>query len=1192
MEILLETALKTQTIIGGIHFVFFIFSWPFVIGFLKDYHDKDRLTFNCEPKPSDYTRQLCYHDYVSSLSPLLTPLDVAGITYGVSGFLWVSFIITGVWLKKRIERPGSDESDTTSLMAFKKIFFCHVCLQLAFLVVMVVLFCGFQTLEFPAMFPCTRRNITLSSTNQFPPSNMICNDLRYKEKSKLNTSIIVIMSVSILLGIVTMLHLVVTRGKLFEQLIGDITTERGEQTYPLVREAVDGNNTPSGEAVDANNTPSGEAVDTNNTPPAYTKEELNFFKVCYIVSGVLQQGLCSIFKQEWDNRYKTTLGEWQDTQKNGWDFFNAESSVNQRRRVGFLATMKRGDRAEWDCTMLFYAILYSNSIHQLDPQIRSNVGDLRKFRNTCFAHVAGGRLSDLLFDDAVRKVESAFHALGLPVAKIQTIKTSFLTDLESPPVLTNIEEEPHGLRREESRVQKKVTSLIHSEKEQRHKQSFCILPPVPPHQIADREGDVTTIVNKLKNLRHTNKNRISYFYISGNPGSGKSQLARLVAKRVYDKTIDRSSSPSLVNTLNAENMETLLESYVSLAALVSCPESTVTSIHSSKDKAIEEKINNLKNLIGTKISFYEWWLLVVDNVTNLSDTLGFLPELGNEQWGNGQLLITTQDCSCIPPNSSESLCCHISISKGMTSGASGFLLATISGIKDDATGANEVAEALDHQPLALASAAFYAAKVREFSSNFGWNDYLIKLNEGKRALTEKVLAKASQFYSKTMTAAIQIAVERELNYDELMKHVFTFLAYCEPQPLRLDILTNYVLNVDKHQDKEDIGLRIQGSSLILIDKRKDGVYIRLHNVVHDIVKLSVINDSMNSNEHVRNVDAAVMSFNQFIDETIPWSWNKLDSVAQTKHFVGHLKTLSKEIGSVFAATDLEKRKVLSHFITDISRCSFHLRRLGRITQCNGEFRSAREYFSAAVTVIDGTQTHEGIRELARGCTGLGRVISSLGDHQEGKKHLERAKSLYLTKLEQDNVEYDKVELARIYSFLGKVESRLENPEQAKKHFSSSLDVLRQLNLELDTDAAYTYRHLGAVQCDLNDYEEAEKNLQLALSICLKMVASNHVDVGRTFYHLGLLQSFLANRQQAKEYLEKARIILLEKLGTEHVEVARVYHCMGVVVYELGENHQAKKHFELALSIFKKHLGPDHQDVKQTTTSLRLCDNSP
>ncbi|XP_068755090.1 uncharacterized protein [Montipora capricornis] len=1178
IQFLFQTAVETQTIFGAIHFVFFVVSWSVVVDYLKDYHDKDRLTFNCLPKPSDYTRQLCYERYVSSLSPLLTPLDFAGITFGVLGFLWVSSIITGLWLKHRIKTRGSDELEKRCLkMAFKTIFFCHVCFQLAVLVVMEGLFCGFQTLRFPAMFRCTQE------TNQFPASNMTCNDLRYKEKSKLNKSIIVIMSVSILLCILTMLHLVVTREKFFEQLLVDNTENAVNPSTPLLREAGD-----------ANNTPSGDAVDANKTPSAFTKEELNYLRVCYIVSGTVQQGLRSIFKQEWDNRYKTTLGEWQDTQKNGLDFLNAESSINRRRNARLLEIMKKGDTAEWDCTMLFYAILYSNSIHGLNPLIRSNVEDLKEFRNTYFAHTAGGRLSDLLYNNAVRKVESVFHALGLPFAETQFIKISSLTDLESPPVLTNIEEEPYRLRREVHvpREKEKYTNPIDSEKEQLHKQSFCILPPVPPHQIAGREGDVATIVNQLDNLRDTNKNRLSYFYISGNPGSGKSQLARLVAKRVYDKTIDGSSSPSFVKTLNAENRETLLESYVSLATTVSCPEPTVTSIHSSKDKPIEEKINNLRKLIGTKISFYESWLLVVDNVTSLSDTLGFLPELGNEQWGKGQLLITTQDCSCIPPDSSESLCRHISISQGMTSEASSFLLATISGIKDDTTVANKVAKALDHQPLALASAAFYVAKVRELDPNFGWNDYLTKLNEGKRALTANVLAKANQSYRKTMTAAIQIAVQRELNCDEVMKHVFTFLSFCAPQPLRLDILTNYVLNVDKHQDKEDIGLRIQGSSLILIDKRKDGVHIRLHQVVHNIVKLTVINDSMNSNEHVRNVHAAVMSFNQFIDETIPWTWNELDSVAQTKHFVGHLKTLSTVIESVFAATGREKRRVLIPFITDTSRGSFHLRRLGRITQCNGEFRSARKYFSAAVTAIDGTQTHEGLRELARGCTGLGRVSSSLGLHQEGKKHLEHAESIYLKKLEQGQVEQDKVELARIYSFLGKVERRLENLEQAKEHFSSSLHILRELNLELDNDAAYTYRHLGAVQCDLGDYQKAGKSLQLALFIYLKRLDSNHVDVGRTFYSLGLLQSLLANKQQANEYLEKARIILLEKLGTEHVEVARVYDCMGVVEYKLGENDQAKKHFELALSIFMKHLGPDHQDVKRTTRSLSLCDNSP
>ena len=84
MDNLSQLALRTQTIFGGIHFIFLLISWPFVIGFLKDYHDKDRLTFNCIPKPNDFTRQRCYDNYTSAMSlvPLhLTPLDFAGIAY-------------------------------------------------------------------------------------------------------------------------------------------------------------------------------------------------------------------------------------------------------------------------------------------------------------------------------------------------------------------------------------------------------------------------------------------------------------------------------------------------------------------------------------------------------------------------------------------------------------------------------------------------------------------------------------------------------------------------------------------------------------------------------------------------------------------------------------------------------------------------------------------------------------------------------------------------------------------------------------------------------------------------------------------------------------------------------------------------------------------------------------------------------
>ena len=127
----------------------------------------------------------------------------------------------------------------------------------------------------------------------------------------------------------------------------------------------------------------------------YNKEQLNYFRICYIVTKILTTGLRIIFKQEWDSRYGTTRsGEWKDEPKNGMDFRNKESPRNQRKHARLHTTMTGGNRADWDCTMLFYAILYSDCIHGLNPVVRSNVDTRRKFRNEDFAHISDGNLPE------------------------------------------------------------------------------------------------------------------------------------------------------------------------------------------------------------------------------------------------------------------------------------------------------------------------------------------------------------------------------------------------------------------------------------------------------------------------------------------------------------------------------------------------------------------------------------------------------------------------------------------------------------------------------------------------------------------------------------------------------------------------------------------------------------------------------
>ena len=382
----------------------------------------------------------------------------------------------------------------------------------------------------------------------------------------------------------------------------------------------------------------------------YSKEQLNYFRICYVVTDALTEGLRIIFKREWDNRYgATTSREWKDEPRNGVDFKNMESARNQKRHARLLTTMIGGNRAEWDWSMLVYAILYSDCIHSLSPVVRTNVVALRSIR-TESVHISEAFLSDLQFQDVIGRVDTAFQALGLSTMKIQEIKnqTSFPTE-ELKNVLKMVDDPKQEL-------QVLVDQLNNDTS------PFCVLPSKPSHDVISRDREVAEIMQQLRELKTANKDRLSYLYISRNPGSGKSQLAGLVAERFYKEIKDLPDGTSFVMTINCESPDTVLESYVAFSRHLKCPETAVTiTLHS--DLTTNEKITFLRTRIGMKIGFYTSWLLVLDNVTSLSNVHVHLPEAGNEMRARGQLLIITQDTGSIPLASPFSP--HISISNGM-----------------------------------------------------------------------------------------------------------------------------------------------------------------------------------------------------------------------------------------------------------------------------------------------------------------------------------------------------------------------------------------------------------------------------------------------------------------------------------------------------------------------------------------------
>ena len=913
-------------------------------------------------------------------------------------------------------------------------------------------------------------------------------------------------------------------------------------------------------------------------PLEYTAEQLNYYRICYVVTDILTEGLRTIFKQEWDNRFKATLGEWKDDLKNGLDFLTGESPRKRSRNACLFTTMGNGDRAEWDCTMLFYAILYSDCIRGLNPTVQSNVDDLRKVRNEEFAHMPRGHLSNKDFQNVILKVSTEFHALGLPTIKIHDIQnqTSFPTK-ELKDVLKKVDDLQQEVQEKETKLQEKDKKLHEKSKELQEKEEqqqvlqeqlhadvspFCILPPKPTHDISAHEPEVGEITQQLKALKGANDDGLSILYISGNPGSGKSQLARLAAKRFYDEVKEIPSALSFVMTLNADNLETLLESYVSFARHCKCPEYAVTNTLTFKDLSTEEKIASLKTLISAKIELYTSWLLVVDNVTSVSRVHVHLPDPGNEQWGRGQLLITTQDTTSIPLTSSSIQ--HISASKGMHPDDASSLLRRLSGVSDNEM-EKEIVRVLDYQPLALASAATYVRQVRQskVASNFGWVDYLKKLDKGQRSATESILAETNPSYQKSMTTAITLAMEKAMETDKVIHHVFTFLSLCAPQPILQDIVINYIMEVDEEFEDEDmIGTRISRCSLLLFKEEESGVYIRVHGVVHYVIN-SVAKDYA-KDKYIEAVDGAVTLFSKFKD---------LDFQVIGAKIAPHLRTLIIKIETLFSEQRISQTLEMGLFPLQSHPHGFEI--LGKMCRNHYEFHAALKYFQVA-------QLGPGQVHVATSHNNLAMAYRDLGDLEQAKDYYARALDIDLKKLGPEHVN-----VATWYNNLGEVHSKLGDLEKAKDCCARALDIhLKKVGPEHVT-LAPCYNNLGTVHRALADIEQASDCHARALDIRLKKLGPEHVHVATSYNNLGLVRSELGDLEQAKDCHERALDISLKKLGPEDINVATSCSNLGLVHRELGNLERAKDCHARALDIRLKKRGPEHIDVANSYHNLGI-----
>ena len=964
----------------------------------------------------------------------------------------------------------------------------------------------------------------------------------------------------------------------------------------------------------------------------YTSEQLNYFRICYIAFNLVPEGLRKVFKQEWEFRYKTTrFGEWKDTLQNGRDFFNSESRRSHVKNARYLATIQNGNTAEWDSSCLLFAILYSDSIGStLSPAVNKNVDDLRQVRND-IAHISEAELTDIEFHNCVGRVLASFNSLKLPVKQIEDVKNqrSFPTaeesnlNLQADNLRSQLKQAKADLQCKNGEVKTLTSDLEVAQNTLQSKQeevetltqeinlkveSFCSLTFKPSHEIIRRSKDVARIMTKMEVLENESNGAVSTIYLSGNPGCGKSQIARQVGQEVFDKRSCKGAGLTFVATLNAETLESIANSYFRLARQLKITEYTLTNLATAKMGCTEETIQHLIRLILPQMKQFSGWLIIADNVVDLSLVRSYLPPTGSEEWGNGQVIITTQDSSTIPCNAPHTY--HESFREGMLPDDALELLKQVSQISNQKQ-AEKVAEVLEYQPLALAAAAFYVQTITCVSPSYSWTDYLETLNRGERDATEEPLAEQNLAYSKTMTTAVNLAIKRAVQGDKVLRETFCLFSLCASDPLPIEAAVNFVKSRTTVKTVELIRAKILRSSLIscFFDDDGEPSYLRVHNIVQDELR-TIFKSELESKDGNECIYAAIKTFHSLIEAECDQLFSSQQVCIKLRRITTHCKELHEIVATNFEQKD-QTVKEFSPFMTVGDVVSW-LCSVAKVC-CDLSNPSTASLFSTSslefVKYISSTEEGDALKakvfnvhgdvlllqckyesaityfEQARIIYGddhtrLGSAYHHLGQYSQAKEHLEKA---LIIAIEVYGEQHPNV--AASYTNLGNVYSHLKQHCQAKELHEKALIIGKEVYGEHHAHVATSYNSLGRVYNDLGHYNQAKEHYEKALIITKEVYGEQHAQVAAVYCNLGVVHSDLGHHSQSKEYHEKALTIGKAVYGQQHGHVAASFNFLGCVYKALGQYDQAKEQYSQALISARAVYGDRQADVAVSYSNL-------
>ena len=543
----------------------------------------------------------------------------------------------------------------------------------------------------------------------------------------------------------------------------------------------------------------------------------------------------------------------------------------------------------------------------------------------------------------------------------------------------------------------------------------------------------------------------------------------------------------------------------------------------------------------------ERWLLVIDNLDDVSVVHGYLPNLSS-----GHTLITTrnQHFDDIPAGGLE-------VSVLDVDDASAVLLA-LSKTADTPSAKDEAAKIvkeLGYLPLAIEQAAAY---IREASKNI--YEFLASYQKNRQSHHARV-SKGNRIYKESVATTWRLSFQQiEQNSDA--SKLLRLLAFLNPDGIFVDFLEAGKKGLDtKLQELVSDRCRLYEALSDLerfsLCRRQQGDRSAERITIHRLVQ-SVIKDEMPP-ETFSAMTAAVIGL---CDSAFPSSWSGDDRL----QLIG--RRYQDQVILPLSAIEMKSREL-----------GAVLERVGNFLRDEGKWHQAAELLGKAVDVLSVIEGYEdrltlsAMRNLAVTCRVLGRLKDA---SKLSEKVLEFRKRL--SGEQHPDTLSAMGTLAVTYRMQGRLGDAVKINEEV-------LEVTRRLLGEEHPNTLRAMGNIAGTYRDLRRWEEAVSLQEKVLELSMRVLGQ---DDPETLLQMSNMAMTHLKRGRLKEAAELGEIALEASTrirGEERPETVWQMRNLAIIYREQGRFGESITLLERASNAFKGILGDEHPETLITIANL-------